>query len=501
MTSLLDDPRLEAVLERLHAKSEAQEAEIAGVSTRNPDAYDLYLQALSERATFSYGGLQASEDLLKGALVTDPNFLDAKTELAVNYLHQFETGLMDGDEAVANCTAMTAQVLESRPDDPAATAIQLFVGLAGDDERGDPDRVFGAVEELEKLVAENPADYRIRVILARLLQKVKQFDRALVVHLEALQRDPFNPRIHYELGSLYLELGRPRDARAALEKSLEIEARQPNAYGKLALVSAQLGDGVGAVQQLLKAFEVDPRDHELPGHIAMFLYDLGLVEEGDDFRDLVLAIAPTSEISYQVELRRAVMMGDVDAGIASARHAIENDVGERKSVFSDAAGYLMRTAVSSGTVDETTAYLEQNAPGIFDINAETVSPKYRNAQIAALDAWYVALPRDELLRRLDDLLESAAEFGIDPLEEPGVKLGVHALRGETEAAIETALTQVFTQPVTTALHWREMFSQAQYAEIIADERVKDALQRWENDLQQREQAIVVKIEIWIGPNN
>jgi len=460
---------------------EEQETKIAGVSTRNPDAYDLYLQALGERATFSYGGLQASENLLKGALMTDPNFLDAKTELAVNYLHQFETGLMDRDEAVANCTAMTAQVLASRPDDPAATAIQLFVGLAGDGDRGDPGRVFGAIEELEKLVAENPADYRIRVILARLLQKVQQFDRALVVHLEALPLDPFNPRVHYELGSLYLQLGRPQKARAALEKSLEIEPRQPNAYGKLAQVSSQLGNGVDAVQQLLKAFEIDPRDHELPGHVALFLYDLGLLEEGDDFRNLVLAVAPTSDIAYQVDLRGAVSSGDVSRSIATARRAIEDDVGERQPVFRDAVGYLMRTAASNGTVVETTAYLEQNAPGIFDINAESVPPKYRNAQIAALDAWYVTLPRDELLRRLDDLLKTSADFGIDPLEDPGVKLGVHALRGETEAAIETALTQVFTQPVTTSLHWREMFSQAQYAEIIADERVKDALQRWEEE--------------------
>ena len=266
---------------------------------------------------------------------------------------------MDRDEAVANCAAMTTQVLASRPDDPAATAIQLFVDLAAYDNRGDPGRVFGAIEELEKLVAENPADYRIRVILARLLGKVEQFDRALVVHLEALQRDPFNPRVHYELGSLYLQLGRPHDARTALEKSLEIEPRQPNAYGKLAQVSSQLGDGVDAVQQLLKAFEVDPRDYELPGHIALFLYDLGLVEEGDDFRNLVLAIAPTSEMAYQLELRRAVMAGDVDASISSARRAIEDDVGERQPVFRDAVRYLMNTAASNGTVDETTAHLEQ----------------------------------------------------------------------------------------------------------------------------------------------
>lgn len=460
---------------------EERETKMAGVSTRNPDAYDLYLQALSERATFSYGGLQASEDLLKGALVTDPNFLDAKTELAVNYLHQFETGLMDRDEAVENCTALTAQVLANRPDDPAATAIQIFVGLAGDDDGSDPGQVFGALAELEKLVAANPADYRIRVILALLLQKVQQFDRALSVHLEALQWDPFNPRVHYELGSLYLLLGEPQNARTALEKSLEIEPRQPNAYRKLAEVSSQLGNGVDAVQQLLRAFEIDPRDHELPGDIALFLYDLGLVEEGDDFRNLVLAIAPTSDIAYQVDLRGAVSSGDVSRSIAIARRVIEDDVGERWSIFGDAVGYLMRTAASNGSVDETTAFLEQNAPGIFDINAESVLPKYRNAQIMALDAWYVTLPRDELLRRLDDLLESAADFEIDPLDDPETKMAVHALRGETEAAIETALTQVFTQPVTTLLHWREMFSQAQYAEIVADERIKEALQRWEEE--------------------
>ena len=93
----------------------------------------------------------------------------------------------------------------------------------------------------------------------------------------------------------------------------------------------------------------------------------------------------------------------------------------------------------------------------------------------------MTLPRDELLRRLDDLLDSAARFGIDPLYDPVTKMSVHALRGETELAIETALTQVFTRPVTTALYWREMFSQAQYAEIVADERVKEALQRWEVD--------------------
>jgi TolB-like protein len=47
---------------------------VAGIQTTNPDAYDLYLQARKERATYSYTGLQAAEDLLKGALLIDPAF-------------------------------------------------------------------------------------------------------------------------------------------------------------------------------------------------------------------------------------------------------------------------------------------------------------------------------------------------------------------------------------------------------------------------------------------
>jgi hypothetical protein len=141
----------------------------------------------------------------------------------------------------------------------------------------------------------------------------------------------------------------------------------------------------------------------------------------------------------------------------------------------------MRTAAASGTLEEITAYLEQHAPGLFDIDAYSVLPKYRSAQIAAFDAWYVALPRDELFWRLDYLLQSVRDFGIDPLEDPNTKLGVHALRGETEKAIETALEIVLSQPVTTNLRWRETLSQSQYSDVGADERIRSALQRWEEE--------------------
>ena len=302
-----------------------RKAPIAGVGTASPDAYDLYLQALGERAKFSYGGLQAAEDLLKAALSIDPAYDDAKIELALNYLHQLETGLMGREEAVARAEAMTAQVLAGNPGDVTAEAIRLYVANM---DSGDGDAVLRAIDQLEELVSQKPSNYTIRLLLAQLFEAMGHYDRALIIQLEALQNDPLNPRIQFELGQLYLSLNRPEDARAALQKSLELEPEQPNVYARLAQVAMQSGDGVTAVKNLLRAMEVDARDYELPGGLALTLYDLGLVEQGDDFRDRVLAIAPTSEIAYEIDMRRAVSAGDEQASLEAARRVDRRDVDE-----------------------------------------------------------------------------------------------------------------------------------------------------------------------------
>jgi TolB-like protein/Flp pilus assembly protein TadD len=303
---------------------------LAGITTTDPDAYDLYLQARKERATNSYGGLEAAEDLLKGALLIDPDFLDAKTELATSYIHQLETGLMDDVDAYTQVIAITDQVLAVRADDAVARAARLYADAELRAKEGDMSLVIDAASQLEEIVAAAPDDVQPRILLIRAYQRLQQFDKPVPVLLDALQRDPFNPQIHYELGTAYMRLERWDDARASLEKALEIEPAQPNAYSYLGVLSLQSGDGVGYVSQFLKALEVDPKDHELPGILAVFLYQLGLVEEGDDLRDRVLALAPTSEYAYRVELLRAMSVGDEEASIASARRAIEDDIEERR---------------------------------------------------------------------------------------------------------------------------------------------------------------------------
>jgi TolB-like protein len=454
---------------------------VAGVTTESSDAYDLYLMALNERATVSYGGLRAAEDRLKGALTIDPDFLDAKTELAIVYQHQFETGLLDSENAYTQIMATTEQVLATRPGDADARAIRLFTEQNVLEEQPSPEDVTELIEQLEEIVAEDPATNQPRILLSRMLRGTQQAEQAIEVLEGALERDPFNPRILYEIGTTYSGMGEWDLAEEFLEKSLEIQPTQPNAHVTLAFSAFQTGDGIDIMRRLLKAMEIDPKDHELPGMVAGFLYNLRLIEEGDDFRDRVMAIAPTSAVAYQVELSRAISTGDVDAGLEAARGAIENDVENRQNSYVGAVQYLLRDAVRRGTVAEETAYLEQHAPGILDFEASSASAKHRGAQFSAFDVWYTTLSSDELNRRLDYFASIAAAYGFDPSQNPRIMVGIHALRSNSEAAIELALENFLDDSVLQFPGWRETIALAQYEGIVADPRIQAMLRSWEEE--------------------
>ena len=278
-----------------------------------------------------------------------------------------------------------------------------------------------------------------------------------------------------------MRLDRWDDAKAALEKSLEIEPSQPNAYTNLGSIAAQSGDGVGLAKHFLQAIAVDPRDHELPGMLALFLYQLGLPDIADDFRDRVLALNPTSEVAYQIELMRAKSIGDTEGSIEAARRAITDNIQDRRFAFAGAIQYLLRTAAKEDRIEEELAWIETQMPGIFDVDATRVRQKYRNAQGVALEAWLQLMPREEVNRRLDQVLSDAKVLGFNPEKNANAQLGVLIIRGQTEEAIKVALEKVFTESVALHLNWRETFSQPQYSEIVADARVQEALQRWEEE--------------------
>ena len=460
---------------------EETDVQLAGVTTADPDAYDLYLQARKARAKYSYGGLQEAEDLLKGALLIDPDFTDAKIELASSYVHQWETGLMDQRTAIAEIIAMSDQALDERPDDPVAHALSIYakgLALAG---QGDINAMADLATELEAVVARAPSALEPRILLVRVYNWVHRLEDSVPILQGALSLDKFNPALHYELGTAYMRLERADEARASLERSLELEPAQPNAYTNLGMLSLAEGDGVGFAGYFLKAVAVDPKDHELPGILAMFLYELGIIEVADEFRQRVLALSPTSSIAYQLELARAKALGDTEASVAVARRAIEADIDDRRFAFGSAVQHLIRTAVKQNRIDEEFVWLDEQRPGIFDVDAGQVPLKLRKVQGVAMDGWASTLSQDELNRRLDAIVAWSLSQGVDPMENPNSKIGILVLRGQINEAIDVALETVFQESVAMHLNWRDTFQQPHYAEVVEDERVQEALRRWEDE--------------------
>ena len=452
---------------------------LAGISTEDYDAYELYLQARKERATYSYSGLLAAETLLKSALLVDPDFIEAKSELANSYVHQAETGLMEPEAANAEIIAITDQVLAVNPDDPVAKATSVYARAMTRIAEGDEAALPDLAAELEAIVNSSPAAHEPRILLVRAYTALGQNEKSLPLLRGALSLDKFNPSLHYELGTAYIRLRQWDEARAALERSLELEPEQPNAYTYLGAIAIQEGDGVAMVRHFMNAIAVDPEDHELPGILSLFLYQLGLVDIADDFRNRVLALAPTSTVAYQIEVARARAIGDLDSSVEAARRAVEDDIEDRRFSFGGAVQHLIRTAVKTGRIEEELAWIEEQQPGIFDVDSAAVRMKHRSVQGTAFDAWFHTLPREELLRRLDVLIAFSESMGIDPTENAVNHVGILILRGDIEAAIEVALDKVFTQPAALYPNWRESLSLPQYAEVVADPRVREAMRRWE----------------------
>jgi hypothetical protein len=214
-----------------------------------------------------------------------------------------------------------------------------------------------------------------------------------------------------------------------------------------------------------------------------------LTEAGDEFRNMVNATAPTSAVAYAIELLRAASMEDRDGGIVAARRTVTDDIDNRHHAYSAAIRYLFRDAASNGTVDELSTWLDEQAPGILDIEVPSVPAKYRIVQRAAFDAWFVTLSHEELLDQIEKMLAILQSYDRDPLENPVTRMTVHSMRGEAEQAIAVALAEVFTEPVLTNMNWRADFAQAHFRDLISDDRVKAALRNWEaEEAEQREKV-------------
>lgn len=459
----------------------SEPASVVGVGTENLEAYDLYLRALAEHAKGSYGALQTAEGYLKDALSLDPGFLEARTELANGYLQQWQTGLIEGSTVPRDTITLLEQVLAERPDDVRATTLLYFSEFFTNIYAGDFAAGMAAANLLEEHANAHPNDFEATMMTAGIMTRFSQEEEALTMLERLAHLDPLNPTVFSSLSLTYVNLERWDEARDAAVRSLELEPVNPMAQTMLAVASRESGDGVGFVSNYIKAIEIDPKDHELPGRVAAYLYNLGLPEEAETYRARVMAIAPSSPPAYLLNMLRAVAMDDDEGARAAAKKIIDDDVDDRLDAYGSAVRYLVGDALRNGTVAETLAYLETSVPGMdnFDAPAEV---KYISSRFEAIDLLAVTLPFEEVQRRYDILFSAVRSVGIEPEDLPWPKAIIRVMEGDKAAATEVLATEYFAQPLSANLNWRDDLRTPIFADIVGDPRIVAGIERYEAEM-------------------
>jgi TolB-like protein/thioredoxin-like negative regulator of GroEL len=432
------------------------DAHMHNVETANLTAYDLYLKAMEQQSIFSYGSLGEAEGLFKQALAEDPEFVDAKLGLVRNLILMNGTGLIDDNNLFKQAEPILNQIRLDQPENRLAEALELTLDTQRQEIFLDPEKRNGTLTRLRNLLPLVPTETYIRQLVAGMLSGfMQQPEEALAVIEAGLIIDPLEPSLHAARGDIYMETDRHEEARDAFIKANELDPRNPNYYGDLSRVSAQLGDLRGKLSYYRKASEVDPEDHELAAFLAEELYQLRLPEEGDRWARKVAVLAPGSDVARRIELLRAEALGDDKNTLEVAISMLEDEVGDRGGAFGSALNMFTELMSKNGRSAEAIDFLQTRQPDLldFDKTYQRFEPMMKQWSAITLRKNY--LPADQVRKDWAAFTTKLDATGIPWRERSETNQAWDLLmQGQADEAAQLLLDKELSKPLAS---WPERF--------------------------------------------
>lgn len=257
------------VAEKIAASLEAKltgrdRKEIAAGGTKNPEAYDTYLQGLSLIRHQSPSHWLKARDLFRRAVELDPNYADGWTQLGMaealiySTLEQTQQRLEDARRAVDTAVRLQPDLGMSH----AAQGIFYYYCL----------RDFPrAVDELEQSRRALPNNSDTLHWLGLVKRRQGKMDEAVQLHEEALKLDPFNAEICANLARSFRALRRFEDARRMFARSLAIVPDDLDVLALYAETYAAEGD-LARAEQLIAGKNFDPNGQGFLFRVWLFIY-------------------------------------------------------------------------------------------------------------------------------------------------------------------------------------------------------------------------------------
>lgn len=244
------------IADAFHSRMPKKDSEaLAAESTKDLEAYALYLRARQLFHEGSEPSLKESIVLFERAVSKDPAFAKAHAGLAQAWL-QFAGYVGDFTAMTEKAEIAAQRALELAPESAEAHMVISNIYFARD-------RFEEGVSEGENALAVNPNLSEVMSLLADQYAVLGKLDQALNALKKAYELNPLDSRSGLSFARILRSSGRPDEALEILRRTKELNPKNPRVYDGLANAYRAKKD-FGKSQEILDiAFGIDPNDYWL----------------------------------------------------------------------------------------------------------------------------------------------------------------------------------------------------------------------------------------------
>jgi arylsulfatase A-like enzyme/Tfp pilus assembly protein PilF len=150
-----------------------------------------------------------------------------------------------------------------------------------------------ALEMLETLVRDDPANPVFRQSLARMLRQHGQLERAIELYRQAVAIAPNDADAWYSLATALQEAGHTKEGGVAIREALRRDALRPEAHNALGIAYSAEGDLRSAEREFRVALGIDPQNARAYNNLGNTLRAMNRFDEAREAFRRAIALAPT----------------------------------------------------------------------------------------------------------------------------------------------------------------------------------------------------------------